>query len=355
MLSPPHPHAPAGVNPASALGLTLMIAGWVLAASLAVAQPAPLPARPSPSVGALVGEYGEGKARLVLRESNGALEISTDGKTFEPVCDIKSDLYQAAGVGAFKVERGVPVATAKGSAVQSVVQGISIGTTFLARRDFGGSEGVFHIVPVRPVADLAKEVKSLSPPKETGEFLRSDLVDVRSLDKSIALDVRYATTANFLQTPVYGKAQVRLQRPAAEALVRAHRALKSKGYGLMLHDGYRPWSVTWIFWNATPDASHDFVADPSQGSKHNRGCAIDLTLFDLKTKKAVDMPGLYDEMSPRSYPDYQGGTARQRALREILRRAMENEGFTVYDAEWWHFDYKDWQRYAIGTEVWWKN
>ena len=123
----------------------------------------------------------------------------------------------------------------------------------------------------------------------------------------------------------------------------------------MLHDGYRPWSVTWIFWQATPDESHEFVADPAKGSKHNRGCAIDLTLFDLKTKKAVDMPGLYDEMSPRSFPDYQGGTSRQRAFREVLRQAMEKEGFTVYDSEWWHFDYKDWQRYAIGTETWWKN
>lgn len=331
------------------------LASCLLAAGLATAQPALLPPRPSPAVSALVGEYGEGKARLVLRESNRALEISTDGKMFEPVRDIKGDLYQAAGVGSFKVDRGVPVATAKGSAVQSVVQGISIGNAFLPRRDFGGAEGVFHILPVRPVVDLVKEVKTLSPPKETGEFLPSDLVDVRSLDKSIALDVRYATTANFLQTPVYGKAQVRLQRPAAEALVRAHRALKSKGYGLMLHDGYRPWSVTWIFWNATPEASHDFVADPAKGSKHNRGCAIDLTLFDLKTKMAVEMPGLYDEMSPRSYPDYQGGTTRQRAIREILRQAMENEGFAVYDSEWWHFDYKDWQRYAIGTEIWWKN
>ena len=194
----------------------------------------------------------------------------------------------------------------------------------------------------------------MSPPAETGDFLKSDLVDVRSLEKSIQLDVRYATSANFLATPVYGKAQARLQRPAAEALVRAHRALKSLGYGLMLHDGYRPWFVTWVFWNATPEKSREFVADPAKGSKHNRGCAIDLTLFDLKTKKAVEMPGLYDEMSPRSYPDYAGGTTRQRALRDLLRSAMEKEGFTVNESEWWHFDFKDWPRYAIGNESWWK-
>jgi D-alanyl-D-alanine dipeptidase len=330
-------------------------AASLLAAALAFAQPATLPRRPSPAVEAIVGEYGEGRARLVLREMAGALEVSPDGVAFEPALETGGDRFKAERLGEFRVDRGVPAAKAKGMAVQSVIQGISIGSAFLPRRDYGGAEGVFRITPLRPVAELVKEARGLSPPKETGDFLPSDLVDVRSLDKSIALDVRYATTANFLATPVYGKAQVRLQRPAALALVRAHRALKAAGYGLMLHDGYRPWFVTWVFWNATPEASRVFVADPAQGSRHNRGCAIDLTLFDLKTKKAVEMTGGYDEMSPRSYPDYAGGTSRQRALRDLLRRAMEHEGFSVYDAEWWHFDYKDWPRYAIGNEGWWKD
>jgi len=313
----------------------------LLAAAVAFGQPKALPPRPSPAVEAIVGEYGEGHARLVVREMKGVLEASSDGTTFETTKDLGGDRYSAGRLGEFRVDRGVPRAASKGRGVQSVIQGISIANVFLQKRDFGGAEGVFRITPLRPVAELAKEARSLTPPKETGEFLPSDLVDVRSLDKSIALDVRYATPANFLATPVYGKVQVRLQRPAAEALARAHKALKAAGYGLMLHDGYRPWFVTWIFWNATPEASRDFVADPAKGSKHNRGCAIDLTLFDLKTKKAVEMPGGYDEMSPRSYPDYAGGTTRQRALRDLLRQAMEKEGFSVYETEWWHFDYKD--------------
>lgn len=331
-----------------------VIAGVFLGVATALAQPFSLPPRPSPAVESLVGEYGEGATRLVLREAQGALQVSPDGRAFEPVRELGGARYAADRIGEFRVDRGVPAMKTKGVGVQSVVQGISIGSVFLPRRDYGGSEGVFRITPLRPVAELLKEARSLSPPGETGDFLKSDLVDVRSLDKSIALDVRYATNANFLATPVYGKAQVRLQRSAAEAVVRAHRALKAKGYGLMLHDGYRPWFVTWVFWNATPEASRDFVADPSKGSKHNRGCAIDLTLFDLKTKKAVEMPGFYDEMSPRSYPDYAGGTTRQRALRQLLREAMEGEGFTVYETEWWHFDYRDWPRFAIGNDSWWK-
>ena len=319
------------------------------------AQPAALPPRPSPAVEAVVGEYGEGRNRLILREIKGALEVSADGRLFEAVREMGGERYTAPAFGEFRVDRGVPAMKTERGGVHSIVQGLSRGGAFLPRRDFGGAEGVFRITPLRPVKELLAEARTLSPPKEEGSFVQSDLVDVRSLDRSITLDVRYATPANFLATPVYGKAQVRLQRRAAEALVRAHRSLKPAGFGLMLHDGYRPWFVTWIFWNATPEASREFVADPKQGSKHNRGCAIDLTLFDLKTRKALEMTGLYDEMSPRSYPDYPGGTSRQRALRELLRHTMEREGFTVNEAEWWHFDYKDWPRYAIGNESWWKN
>ncbi len=134
---------------------------------------------------------------------------------------------------------------------------------------------------------------------------------------------------------------------AADAVVRAHAALKHLGYGLLIHDGYRPWYVTKIFWDATPQEGKIFVADPSQGSRHNRGCAVDLTLYDLKTGAPIEMPGTYDEMSPRSFPNYPGGTSLQRWHRELLRHVMEAEGFTVYEAEWWHFDYKDWKEYPI--------
>jgi D-alanyl-D-alanine dipeptidase len=168
-----------------------------------------------------------------------------------------------------------------------------------------------------------------------------------SLDSTIHLDIRYASTRNFLGTPLYTQARAFLQRPAAEALIRVHQQLKTQGYGLLVHDGYRPWYVTRIFWDATPPAQHEFVADPAEGSRHNRGCAVDLTLYDVSSGRPVTMPSLYDELSPRAYADYSGGTAEQRRLRALLRRAMEAEGFTVYPQEWWHFDYRDWRAYAI--------
>jgi D-alanyl-D-alanine dipeptidase len=172
-------------------------------------------------------------------------------------------------------------------------------------------------------------------------------VEVALLDSSIHLDIRYATSNDFLGTPVYSQARAFLQRPAAEALLRVQRKLRALGYGLLIHDAYRPWYVTKIFWDATPPEGKIFVADPAQGSRHNRGCAVDLTLYDLPAGKPIEMPGAYDEMSPRSFPDYPGGTALQRWHRDLLRRAMESEGFTVYEAEWWHFDYEDWKEYPI--------
>jgi len=210
---------------------------------------------------------------------------------------------------------------------------------------------VFRIEPARPVAQLRVEALKQTPPYEQGPFRAPDLVNIAALDQTIRLDVRYAGTDNFLGTPVYESAAGYLQRPAAEALVRAHRRLKESGFGIVVHDAYRPWWVTWIFWEATPGDKRDFVANPADGSRHNRGCAADVTLYDLKTGKAVEMPSLYDEMSERAYPDYAGGTTRQRELREILRDAMEAEGFMVYAYEWWHFDYKDWRRYGIGNQT----
>jgi zinc D-Ala-D-Ala dipeptidase len=185
------------------------------------------------------------------------------------------------------------------------------------------------------------------PPKETGIFKTSDLVELVKLDTSIHLDIRYATANNLAGRPVYKEARAFLQRPAAAALVKVNTELKQLGYGLMIFDGYRPWSVTKLFWDITSEENKKFVADPKKGSRHNRGCAIDLTLYELSTGKEVQMTGEYDEMSDRSYPNYTGGTEQQRKMRDLLRTKMEANGFTIYPYEWWHFDFTDWKSYPI--------
>src|ERR1700761_4752994 len=210
-----------------------------------------------------------------------------------------------------------------------------------------GQQVSFRITPLRPVSELRAEALKESPPPEQGTFRQPDLVELITLDPSIKLDIRYATSNNFLGTPLYTQARAFLQRPAAEAVVRANQELKPRGYGLIIHDGYRPWYVTEIFWKATPDDKKLFVANPAQGSRHNRGCAVDLSLYDLKTGKEVQMPSGYDEMTNRAFSDYPGGTAEERARRAILRNAMVKQGFIVNPEEWWHFNYKDWQQYPI--------
>jgi len=232
------------------------------------------------------------------------------------------------------------------------VAGLQLDGRGYLRLALGGEEGsTFQISPLRPPEELRSEALAASPPREEADFLAPDLVDLTSLDPTMHLDIRYASTNNFMDEAMYSSARAFLQRPAAEALVRVSRRLRDEGYGLLIHDAYRPWYVTKMFWDATPEDLRDFVADPASGSRHNRGCAVDLTLYDLNTGDPVEMPSGYDEFSPRAHADYPGGTSRQRWYRRLLRQAMEEEGFEVYAGEWWHFDFQDWSRYPLGNQV----
>lgn len=228
------------------------------------------------------------------------------------------------------------------------VPACTLGDQVFAKIPLGPEDGgQLLIPPVRPVPELIQEALHATAPAQPADLLAPDLVELTSLDSTVHLDIRYATTNNFAGTVFYSQARAFLQRPAAEALVRAHQWLRSQGYGLLIHDGYRPWYVTKAFWDAVPDSLHWLVANPAQGSRHNRGSAVDLTLYDLKTGKPVEMPGTYDEATPRSFSDYPGGTSRQRWHRELLRKAMEDQGFVRNPEEWWHFDYRDWRRYPV--------
>ena len=191
-------------------------------------------------------------------------------------------------------------------------------------------------------------IPAAAQPDERGKQLRKpDLVELVRLDSTIRLDIRYATSHNFMKRPMYTQARAFLQRPAANALVRAHRSLRSQGCGLLIFDAYRPWSVTKKFWDETPREKRKYVANPRKGSKHNRGCAVDLSLYDLKTGREVPMPSEYDDFTYRAAADYSGGTKEEGKSRALLRSVMEQEGFTVNPDEWWHFDYKDWRKYGV--------
>ena len=301
----------------------------------------PKPAAPPARWRGLIGEYGEDHNILVILERDGRLFALIEWLFMYPLTEEAPNVYRFPEWGLYHDEKLIFERAGEGRATKVVAASVP-----WVRRPLEDG-GTFKIKPVRQLDGLRREALAAEPPKEPGEFRAPDLVDLAALDPTLKFDIRYATTNNFLSTPFYTTAKAFMQKPAAEALLRAHKKLAEKGFGLLIHDAYRPWYVTKMFWEATPAKWHDFVADPMKGSRHNRGCAVDLTLCDLASGKVIEMPGGYDEFSDRSYPDYLGGTSLQRWHRDLLRTAMEAVGFTVYEAEWWHFDYRDWRQYPI--------
>ncbi|MCG6957140.1 MAG: M15 family metallopeptidase [Gemmatimonadetes bacterium] len=310
------------------------------------------PPAPAAVLAPLVGDYAAVTDTLSILEDSGSLHLKrwhAEEHVLSATTDSTFVLASAGSPGGGAVSPAATLAFRRDSA--GGVTAFAMSDSVFDRLRFAPEDGSqFRITPLKSQEELRREAMGATPPKEEGDFLPPDLVELVTLDSAIKLDIRYATTNNFMGEPFYSQARAFLQRPAAEAVVRANQWLMQRGYGLLVHDGYRPWYVTKMFWDATPESLKVFVADPANGSRHNRGCAVDLTLYDLATGKPVVMPGGYDEMSPRSYEDYPGGTARQRWFRALLRQAMEAQGFAVYEAEWWHFDYKDWRRYRIGNE-----
>ena len=296
----------------------------------------------------LIGEYGPNNAILYVLEKDGHLCTLFKGAQIECLVGGKQNSFKFQPDGS-RADQSVTFKLDSNGRAKK----ITIGGKSFERRQIEPEQGAsqLQVKPLRPVPELLKEALAAKPPDEGAGFLPSDLVELAKLDPSIKLDIRYATKNNLFGSVFYSQPRAFLQRPAAEALVRINRKLKKSGYGLLVHDAYRPWYVTKVFWDATPDDKKIFVADPSQGSRHNRGAAVDLTLYDLKTGRPVEMVGTYDETTDRSGPDYPGGTSLQRWHRDLLRLAMESDGFTVYEAEWWHFDYKDWRRYPIGNQI----
>jgi D-alanyl-D-alanine dipeptidase len=320
-------------------------AGFSTSASLVAPGVAQIPAEPDGEMAALIGEYGSPDRVLTVYEENGRL--LADG------IDWNRALLRRVGPTRFAAESAGSRSTVVFAFQldgQHRSEAVTVGNTRLPAADIGRDviETIRAGVRADPEALRAKALEA-TPPAEPPAKRATDLVNLATLGSSIKFDIRYATSNNLMGFPLYETPMAYMQRPAAEALREVANSLAPFGYGLLVFDAYRPWFVTKMFWDATPPSSHMFVADPSEGSRHNRGCAIDLTLYDTTTGKEVEMTGRYDEMSPRSYADFIGGTSRQRWLRDLLRNAMEKRGFHVYPQEWWHFDYADWQDYAIGN------
>ena len=169
------------------------------------------------------------------------------------------------------------------------------------------------------------------------------LVDLESL--GIPIDIRYATTNNFMTTQLYPVAKAYLRAPAARALAEVHRELAARGLGVKVFDAYRPYRVTVAMWE--PIKNPDYVADPAKGSRHNRGAAVDLTLIDLRTGAELPMPTPYDDFTPRAAHDFTDLPPDVLHNRTLLREIMKKHGFEPLPSEWWHYDFLGWERFEL--------
>jgi D-alanyl-D-alanine dipeptidase len=290
------------------------------------------PPLPPPHLSPWIGQYGQATPLLDLFEDGGELHVEGDGFSSEPL--------KRAGEASYRdpaSSRILRFGRDDGDIVVSVD-----GETY-RKRDFGADLIADFQRSLDPAALLRTDH---TVPRSVGTV---DLVPVAEAAPSIRLDIRYATADNFTGRPIYNRACAFVRPVVAAALARVQARLLASGYGLLLFDAYRPWAVTEMFWTIVPLRYRAFVADPAVGSKHNRGCAVDLSLCDAATGEEIEMPSRYDEPTARSHHAYRGGTALQRWHRDTLRLAMEQEGFAVQPDEWWHFDFGAWQDYPIET------
>ncbi len=174
---------------------------------------------------------------------------------------------------------------------------------------------------------------------------QNELIEIKKEIPNIKLDIKYATKNNFMNQVMYKEARAFARKPVVAQLKKIQLVLNKKGYGLKIFDAYRPYAITLAFYQKA--LNKNFVANPKKGSKHNRGCAVDLTLIDLKTGKELQMPTPYDSFAEQASPSYSNLPPQVIKNRTLLITTMQAYGFRVIKNEWWHFDFIGWKNYAL--------
>lgn len=172
-----------------------------------------------------------------------------------------------------------------------------------------------------------------------------ELIDLEKFIPGIVLDIRYATTNNFTGEKIYNLARAYARKPVAEAVKRAQAELAKQGLGIKIFDAYRPYSATVKFYEVYRDTT--YVASPYRGSRHNRGCAIDMTIINLKTGEELQMPTGYDSFKKEAWPSTPVNDPEIRKNRQLIIDTMQKQGFKVNGSEWWHFDFIGWKNYEV--------
>lgn len=172
-----------------------------------------------------------------------------------------------------------------------------------------------------------------------------ELVNLERVVPGIVLDIRYATANNFTGEKIYALARAYARKPVAEALKKAQEDFKKEGVGIKIYDAYRPYSATVKFYETYRDTT--YVASPYKGSRHNRGCALDMTLIDLESGNELTMPTEFDSFKKEAWPSTPVPDPVIRKNRQLLISIMEKHGFKVNATEWWHFDYVGWEKFDV--------
>ena len=203
-------------------------------------------------------------------------------------------------------------------------------------------------VTIAPLPVNPKPIPAEKKAKTSDDFDPKEWTEVTDLDASILLDLRYATTDNFMEEQVYECGRCFLRPEVAEAIVKAHQELQKQGMGLKMFDCYRPRPIQWKLWNKVPNPK--YVADPRKGSMHNRGSAIDLTIVD-ENGEQLDMGTKYDYFGKEGWTFYEDLPEEVLNNRKLLRETLAKYGLKHIKTEWWHFAYRS-KRYAISDFVW---
>nr|WP_319268147.1 M15 family metallopeptidase [uncultured Draconibacterium sp.] len=191
-----------------------------------------------------------------------------------------------------------------------------------------------------PLVNSVKEYK-----KQVNEDATMELADLEKVIDNVVLDIRYATANNFTGEVIYQSSKAYARKPVAAALQLVQDSLASLNLGLKIYDAYRPYAATLKFYDVYPDT--DFVADPKKGSRHNRGCAVDVSLVNLATKQELVMPTAFDDFSEKAHPTYIDLPEPALQNRAILIGVMSHFGFSVISTEWWHYDFNGWEKFPL--------
>lgn len=296
--------------------------------------------------------YGNGEMFL-LRENNGEVELvyrfgqndyTFAGSNVYPLYKEHFDSYTINESGplnhldvAVRIER-----SREGYGVSC-----SVGGNRYSRRFFAGENGrPFRFAPVSDWQALKTAANAAVMPAQLGTGQQAQLVDLAQAVPGLKFDLRYAQADNCFGQALTDDQRAFLDADAAQALAQAQQYLKPYGYGILVWEAYRPWSVSKLAYDALPADKKSMLPAPEAGFSHNTGRSIDVSLYLLATGENAGMISGFDEPSVRQYASFAGGTTLERYRRDLLRSVMQMAGFTASETEWWHFDYGDIKGFA---------